>query len=157
MCHHQAQSLAHGSSVRASISCLFLPALLPGHSGLASRRKQGSAGNESTPHGGRITSFPLKFSLNHIIQEIISSLYNLGLNQIQISNSQLSCNRIQNGLYLSYMSILKYFRFSLFYSDLCIFMSFKCIPFSIPVDRVLDQSLIFSFLECFNWLLDICI
>ena len=51
------------------------------------------------------------------------------------------------------MDIFKYFRFFLFYSDLCILISVKSIPFAIPVDRFLDQSLIFSFLECFNRLL----
>ena len=41
----------------------------------------------------------------------------------------------------------------LFCSDLCILVSFKYIPFSICVDRVLDQNLIFPFWECFNGLL----
>lgn len=50
-------------------------------------REVGASWNESTPHGGCMTSLPLKFSLGHIIQEIISSFLNLGLSQIQISFS----------------------------------------------------------------------
>ena len=33
----------------------------------------GASWDESTPHGGYMTSLPLKFSLGHIIQEITSS------------------------------------------------------------------------------------
>lgn len=46
------------------------------------RESRGQLGTSdaSTPHGGCMTSFPLKFSLGHVIQEIISSFYNLGLN-----------------------------------------------------------------------------
>lgn len=69
----------------------------------------------------------------------MSSFYNVGLNEIEIPNSPVSCNKIQNDFYLCYMDILEYFKFSLSFILIYVY-SYLLNPFPFPFHSISQGS-----------------